>query len=144
MHVRFSLDADDVKAALAAAEQEATRHGWAVSIALLDDGGHLLGFLRLSGATPLSAEFAVDKGRTAALSRRESKFYDDGVKGGRLALLAAKSVLPLEGGVPVLVDGHCLGGIGVSGVKSAEDAQVAEAGVRAIVARRPPGGGTVG
>jgi len=144
MQLRHSLDFDDVKAALEAADREAAHNGWAVSIAILDDGGHLLGFLRRNGATALSAQFAVDKARTAALSRRESKFYDEAVKGGRLAMLAAQNVLPLEGGVPVLVGGHCLGAIGVSGVKSAEDAQIAAAGLRILLDRVPIGGGTPG
>ena len=144
MQTRFALDADDVKAALEAAEKEALGQAWVVSIAIVDDGGHLLGFLRGTGASPLSAQFAVAKARTAALSRRESKFYDDAVKGGRLAFVAADPILPLEGGLPITIAEHCLGGIGVSGVKSPEDAQIAAAGLRTFLARHAILGGTGG
>jgi uncharacterized protein GlcG (DUF336 family) len=131
----LALDADDVKCALDAAHALALEKGWAVSIAVVDDGGHLLGFLRASDATPLSAKIALQKARTAALSRRESKFYEENLKGGRLALLSVPEFTVLEGGVPVIIEHQCGGAIGVSGVKSAEDAEVANAGVQAILAR---------
>ena len=136
MKPRVALDADDVKAALEAAQNEAHDKGWNVSIAVVDDGGHLLGFLRLTNATPLSAGISVEKARTAALSRRESKFYEEVVKNGRLSFLSVPDVLALEGGVPVIIDEQCVAAIGVSGVKSDEDAQVARAGVNAVLARR--------
>ncbi|MGA9028701.1 MAG: heme-binding protein [Steroidobacteraceae bacterium] len=136
MKPRFSLDADDVKAALDAAQTEAHTNGWIVSIAVVDDGAHLLGFLRLTGATPLSAGIALEKARTSALSRRESKFYEEVVKNGRHAFLSVPNIIALEGAVPVTVDEHCVGAIGVSGVKSDQDAQIAAAGRRAILARR--------
>jgi glc operon protein GlcG len=131
---RFALDENDVKAALEAAQREAARNAWLVSIAVVDDGGHLLGFLRLGNATPLSASVALEKARTAAMSRRESKFYDESVKGGRLAYLSVAGIVPLEGGVPVIVGGECIGAVGVSGVRSAQDAQIAAAAVNAILA----------
>jgi glc operon protein GlcG len=133
---RVALDADDVKAALEAAQVEAHNNGWNVSIAVVDDGAHLLGFLRLTDATPLSARISVEKARTAAMARRESKFYEEVVKNGRQAFLSVPDVLMLEGGVPVIIDAQCVAAIGVSGVKSDEDAQVARAGVKAILARR--------
>jgi uncharacterized protein GlcG (DUF336 family) len=133
---RHSVDADDIKAALDAAQAEAIKNHWDVSIAAVDDGGHLLGFLRLTGAAPLSARIAVGKARTAALSRRESKFYEEMVKNGRNAFLSVPDLTVLEGGVPVFVAGHCIAAIGVSGAKSDQDVQVAAAGVKALLARQ--------
>jgi len=135
---RFALDAQDVKAALAAAEEHALQRGFCVSIAIVDDGAHLLGFLRMTDASPMSAAIAQHKARTAALSRRESKHYDDSVKNGRLAFLGLPEVVALEGGVPIIADGQCIGAVGVSGVKSNEDAEVGAAGIEAIFARPLP------
>jgi glc operon protein GlcG len=130
-----ALDADDVQAALDAARAEAAKNGWVVSIAVVDDGGHPLGFLRLTEAAPLSAQIAFGKARTAAISRRESKFYEEVVKGGRTAFLSVSDFTTLEGGVPIAVDGQCVGAVGVSGVRSDQDAQIATAGVQAILGR---------
>jgi len=135
MNSKPVLTLGDARAAAAAAETEATAHGWAVTIAIVDDGGHLLWLQRLDGAPPISAEIAVAKARTAALGRRDSKGYEDMINQGRTAFLSA-TVLQgmLEGGVPILAGGHCVGAAGVSGVKAAEDAQVARAGVAAVTA----------
>lgn len=122
---------DDI---LAAARNEAQRHNWAVSIALVDDGGHPLGLVRLDGASPSSAYIATEKARTAALGRRESKLYEDMINGGRVAFLSAPLSATLEGGVPVLVNGQCVGALGVSGVKSEQDAQVAKVGAARVAA----------
>ena len=136
MKTRCALGTSDVKAALEAAQAEASNNGWAnVSIAVVDEGGHLLGFLRLADATPLSARISVEKARTSALSRRESKFFEEMVKNGRHAFLSVPDLTLLEGGVPVIVDGQCVGAIGVSGVKSDQDAQIASAGVKAILSK---------
>jgi uncharacterized protein GlcG (DUF336 family) len=117
----------------AAAVAEAIGHGWAVTIAVVDDGGHLLWLQRLDGAAPISAHIARAKARTAALGRRESKVYEDMINQGRAAFLSAPRLEGmLEGGVPILVDGHCLGAVGVSGVKSADDARIASAGIAAL------------
>lgn len=110
-------------------------NGWAVSIAVVDDGGHALGFLRLTDAAPITAQIAYGKARSAALSRRESKFYEEVVKNGRTAFLSVTDFTTLEGGVPVIIGGQCVGALGVSGVRSDQDAQVAAAGVRAIASR---------
>ena len=127
------LEAKDVKAIAAAAEAEAVKNQWAVSISIVDDGGHLLWFSRLDGAAPVSAHIAPAKARTAALGRRESKGYEDMINGGRVSFLSAPTIDGmLEGGVPILKDGHCLGAVGVSGVKSTEDAQIAKAGIAAL------------
>ena len=134
MKSRVALEVEDVQAALEAAKAEALKNGWAVSIAVVDDGGHPLGFLRLNEAAPLTAQISFGKARTAALARRESKFYEDVVKNGRTAFLSV-DLTSLEGAVPVMIADQCVGAVGVSGVKSDQDAQIANAGIRAILAR---------
>ena len=127
------LELADIKKLAAAAEAEATSHGWAVSIAVVDDGGHLLYLQRLDGAAAISAHIAPAKARTAALGRRESKVYEDMINGGRQSFLSVPLLDGmLEGGVPIMKDGECLGAVGVSGVKSQEDARVANAGIAAL------------
>ncbi len=127
------LELADIKKLAAAAEAEAATHGWAVSIAVVDDGGHLLYLQRLDGAAAISAHIAPAKARTAALGRRDSKVYEDMINGGRQSFLSVP-VLDgmLEGGVPIMKDGQCLGAVGVSGVKSQEDARVAIVGITAL------------
>lgn len=127
------LGLDDVKRIAAAAEAEALSHNWAVCIAIVDDGGHLLSLQRLDGAAPISAQIAPAKAHTAAVGRRESKVYEDMINQGRMSFLSAPGLNGLlEGGVPVMVDGVCVGAVGVSGVKSTEDAQIARAGIAAL------------
>ncbi len=127
------LEAADVKAIATAAEAEALKNSWAVTIAIVDGGGHLLHLQRLDGAAPISAHIAPAKAHTAALGRRESKVYEDMINGGRVSFLSAPGLEGLlEGGVPIMKDGHCLGAVGVSGVKSSEDAQIAKAGIAAL------------
>ena len=133
MKIKAVLEFADVSAIAAAAQAEAAKHSWAVSIAIVDDGGHLLSFQRLDGAAPISSHIAPGKARTAALGRRESKVYEDMINGGRVSFLSAPNLdALLEGGVPIMKDGQCLGAVGVSGVKSNEDAQIAKAGIAAI------------
>jgi uncharacterized protein GlcG (DUF336 family) len=128
-----TLELADAKMIAAAAEAEALKNNWAVSIAIVDDGGHLLHLQRLDGAAAVSAHIAPAKAHTSALGRRESKVYEDIINGGRYAFLTAPAVEGLlEGGVPIMKDGHCLGAVGVSGVKSSEDAQIARAGIAAL------------
>ncbi|MBS3997543.1 MAG: heme-binding protein [Hydrogenophaga sp.] len=127
------LEIADVRQIAAAAEAEALQNNWAVTIAIVDDGGHLLWLQRLDGAPAISAHIAPAKAHTAALGRRESKVYEDVINQGRVSFLSAPGVAGLlEGGVPVLKDGQCIGAVGVSGVKSSEDAQIARAGISAI------------
>ena len=127
------LTIDNARAMASAAEAEALRNGWAVTSAIVDDGGHLLWLQRLDGAAPVSSHIAPGKARTAAIGRRESKVYEDSINQGRTSFLSAPTLEGmLEGGVPVLVDGHCIGAVGVSGVKSSEDAQIARAGIAAL------------
>ena len=133
MKSKFALELSDIKAIAAAAEAEALKNSWAVTIAVVDDGGHLLWLQRLDGAPALSAHIAPAKAHTSALSRRESKVYEEIVNGGRTSFLSAPDIKGmLEGGVPIMKDGQCLGAVGVSGVKSIEDAQIAKAGIAAI------------
>ncbi|MGH6639128.1 MAG: GlcG/HbpS family heme-binding protein [Polaromonas sp.] len=133
MKSKAVLEFADVKAIAAAAEAEALKNNWAVTIAIVDDGGHLLHLQRLDGAAPISSHIAPSKANTAALGRRESKVYEDLINGGRTSFLSAPYLHGmLEGGVPILKDGHCIGAVGVSGVKSTEDAQIARAGIAAI------------
>src|SRR5690606_13893075 len=128
-----TLELADLKAIALAAEAEALKNDWAVSIAIVDDGGHLLWLQRLDGAAPISAHIAPAKARTAAMGRRESKSYEDMINGGRASFLSAPELQGmLEGGVPITRGGQCLGAVGVSGVKSTEDAQVARAGIAAL------------
>jgi len=127
-----TLSLEDVRNILEAATNEAAKNNWPVAIALVDDGGHPLGLIRLDGAAPLTSYIATEKARTAALGRRETKFYEEMINGGRTSFLSAPIQGALEGGVPVLVDGQVVGAVGVSGVKSDQDAQVARAGIAAL------------
>jgi glc operon protein GlcG len=136
MNTKPVLGLEDVEAMLTGARREAQKHSWNVSIAIVDDGGHPLGFYRLDGAPPGSAYMSAEKARTAALGRRESKVYEDMINGGRIAFLSAPLSATLEGAVPVMVNGECVGAVGVSGVKSDQDAQIARAGAACL-------GGTV-
>jgi glc operon protein GlcG len=133
MQTKSFLELADVKLIAAAAEAEAVKNNWAVTIAITDDAGNLLWLQRLDGAAAISSHIAPAKAHTAALGRRESKGYEDVINGGRTAFLTAPGVHGLlEGGVPILKDGHVIGAVGVSGVKANEDAQVAKAGIAAL------------
>ena len=133
MNQKPVLALEDVRRIAQAAEAEAKAHGWAVTIAVVDDGGHLLWLQRLDGAPPISAHIAPAKAHTAALGRRESRVYEELINQGRTSFLSAPTLQGmLEGGVPILVDGQCLGAVGVSGVKSTEDVQIARAGIAAL------------
>jgi glc operon protein GlcG len=132
MKTRPELTLADCERIAAAAVAEARRHQWNVAIAILDDGGHLLHFLRMDGATPANAAIAVEKARTSALSRRSSGSWEERVKAGRTAMLKMPGILPVQGGVPIVVEGACVGAVGVSGVQSHEDEQIAQAGIDAL------------
>ncbi|MDB5750906.1 MAG: glcG [Ramlibacter sp.] len=133
MKTKSVLELADVKAIAAAAEAEAIKNHWAVSIAIVDDGGHLLWLQRLDGAAPISAQIAPAKANTAAVGQRESRIYEEMINGGRVSFLSVPGLQGLlEGGVPVMKGGQCIGAVGVSGVKSTEDAQIARAGIAAL------------
>lgn len=131
MKTRQVLTLEDVRKIAAAAEAEARANNWAVTIAVCDEGGHLLWLQRLDGANPMSAQVAPEKARTCVMTRKPSKAIEDMVNNGRFAALGMP-ITPLEGGEMIVVDGEVIGAVGVSGVKAAEDAQVARAGVAAI------------
>lgn len=133
MKSKPALTLDDLKKIAAGAEAEARKNNWAVTISIVDDGGHLLWLQRLDGAAPISAQIAPAKARTAALGQRESKIYEDVINNGRFSFLSVPGLEGmLEGGVPIVVDGHYVGAVGVSGVKSAEDVQIAKAGIATL------------
>ena len=132
MQTKAVLSQKEVSKILAAARSEAQNNNWAVTIAIVDDGGHPLALERLDGCAPISAYIATEKARTSALGRRESKGYEEMVNGGRHAFLSAPLLTSLEGGVPIIVDGHVIGAVGVSGVKAEHDAQVARAGAQCL------------
>jgi len=132
MQHKAVLEQTDVTRIVAAATDEARRQGWAVCIAVADDGGHPLALVSLDGCAQASAYIDTEKARSAALGRRETKGYEDMVNGGRTAFVTAPLITSLEGGVPVVLDGQVIGAVGVSGVKAGEDAQVASAGVAAL------------
>ncbi|SDG13574.1 GlcG/HbpS family heme-binding protein [Phytopseudomonas seleniipraecipitans] len=132
MHSRPSLDAQEITALLDAALAEAGRNEWLVSIAVVDDGGHLLAFRRLPGATPSSAQIAIDKARSAALTRRPTRFFADMLSTGQPGAAFLHNVMPMPGGLPLLHEGQCLGGIAASGVRADFDEQIATAGIAAL------------
>lgn len=127
-----TLSFEGARRLAAAAAEEAQRNNWGVSIAVVDDHGELLFFARLDGAHQQSVDIARAKARTAARWRRETKALEDAVAAGRTVLMAVDGMLPLEGGVPIIVDGRVIGAVGVSGVTSQQDAQVAKAAIRAV------------
>lgn len=133
MKQQAQLESADVKRIAAAAEAHAVQHGWAVTIAIVDAGGHLLWLQRLDGAAPISAQIAPAKAQTAALGCRESRIYEEVINQGRTSFLSVPGLQGmLEGGVPIVVDGACIGAVGVSGVKSVEDAEIARTGIAAL------------
>jgi uncharacterized protein GlcG (DUF336 family) len=133
MKTKPTLTLDDARRMAAAGEAEARKNQWNVVIAVCDDGGHLILLHRLDGVAPISSYIAPEKARAAAMGKRETKVYEDMINQGRHSFLSAPALEGmLEGGVPIVVDGHCVGAVGVSGVKSAEDAQTARAGIAAL------------
>ena len=126
------LTLDGAKKIAAAAEAEARKNNWNVVIAVVDDGGHLLYLQRIDGTQTGSIDVAIQKARTAQAFKRPTKVFEDAIAGGRNALIALHGALPLEGGLPIMVGGQLVGAIGVSGVKSTEDGQIAKAGVDSL------------
>jgi len=131
MRSRPCLTLDDCRKITAACEAEAKKNKWSVSIAILDDGGHVLMLTRMDGAAPVTAQIATEKGRSAAVSRRSTKVSEDRIAAGRVVLLKMP-VLPVQGGVPIMHQGECVGAIGVSGVQSHEDEMICSAGIAAL------------
>ena len=133
MKTKPCLTHNDLKKIAAGCEAEAIKNKWDVVIAILDDGGHLLWLQRMDGATPFNAQVAVEKGRSAAVSRRSTKNWEERIAGGRMAVLNMP-VLPVQGGLPIMHQGECVGAVGISGVQSHEDEQIAQAGLDALSA----------
>jgi glc operon protein GlcG len=129
MQTKDVLTSSEIAAVMAAARTEAAHKKLTVSIAVVDDGGHPLALERTDDAAPITAYIAMEKARTAALGRRESKMFEDMINGGRVAWLSVPLLNGiLEGGVPVLINGRVVGGIGVSGASPSEDAIIAKSG----------------
>ncbi|MEO5818346.1 MAG: heme-binding protein [Gemmatimonadaceae bacterium] len=126
-----SLTLDGAKNIVAAAEAEARKNNWSMSVAIVDAAGNLVLFHKGDGTRPSNVEFAIAKARTAARFQRATKALDSAVTAGRLQYLAA-DMLPIEGGEPILIDGQVIGGVGVSGGSSPQDAQVARVGIAAL------------
>lgn len=138
MDTRPTLDTQEVTTLLNAAVAEAVHNGWRVSVAVVDEGGHLLAFRRLPGATPSSAKIAIDKARSAALTQRPTRFFADMLSAGQHGAASLHDVVPMPGGLPLLHEDHCLGGIAASGVKADFDEQIASAGVAALTSTDQP------
>lgn len=131
MKTKPILTSEDCDRIYAACKAEAVRNKWNVTVAIVDDGGHVLLVKRMDATAPVTAEIATQKSRSAAVSRRSTKVSEDRIAAGRVALLKMP-VLPVQGGVPIMVQGECVGAIGVSGVQSHEDEQVCNAGLAAL------------
>lgn len=132
MQSKKILGEQEVQAILNAAAAEAKKNGWNVAISVVDDGGYLLGMLRLDGCAPMGSLVSLEKAKTAAVSRKETKVFEDMVNNGRHAFLSAPLLGCMEGGVPVVIDGQTVGAVGVSGVAKEQDAQIAKAGAAAV------------
>jgi glc operon protein GlcG len=129
---RVGLTLDVAKQISAAAEAEAAKNKWTVAIAIVDDGGHLIHLAKIDNTQYGSVDVAIQKAQTSAAFKRPTKVFEEAIAGGRNALIGLKGALPLEGGVPIMHDGKVIGAIGVSGVKSTEDGQIAKAGADAL------------
>jgi glc operon protein GlcG len=131
MRTKPALTLTDVKKMLAACEAEAVKNKWGVAISIVDDGGYLLGFVRMDGVQAVSAEVSLGKARTSAMTKRPSKFFEDRVK-ERPAFVTFPAGILIQGGLPLVHDNECVGAIGVSGVQSHEDEQIAQAGASVL------------
>ena len=129
---RATLTLEVAKRISAAAEAEAMKNKWTVAIAIVDEGGHLVHLAKIDDTQYGSIDVAIQKAQTSAAFKRPTKVFEDAIAGGRTAIIGLKGALPLEGGVPIIHEGRVIGAVGVSGVKSVEDAQVAKAGVDAL------------
>jgi uncharacterized protein GlcG (DUF336 family) len=135
MNNKIALTLDDAKIIAAASEAEARRNNWPVVIAIVDDGAHLIYLLRLDNTQFGSVDVAIQKACAAIAFRRPTKVWEEHVIDGRMRYLGLPGALPIEGGLPIVVDGQFIGAVGVSGVRSHEDAQIALAGLDAMLRR---------
>lgn len=132
MQKKSILGLREVNAIMDAAQKEALDNGWNITVSVVDDSGELIGLRRLDGAAPMTAMISAQKARTAAFSHKETQFFEEMINGGRSAFLSAPLEGLLEGGVPVVINEQVIGGVGVSGVKADQDAQVARASIAAM------------
>ena len=132
---RPALTRDAVRTLADAAEAEAAANGWNVVVVVVDEAGHLLSLARMDDVVLGALEVAQRKARTAAFYGRPTKVFADRLAGGEQAVLSFPDVIPLEGGLPITVGGVVVGAVGVSGVRADQDAQVAQAGIDALLAR---------
>lgn len=132
MQSKAVLTQADVSKVLDAAQQEAERENWPITVAVTDDGGHLLALRRLDGAAPFTADVASNKARSAAMGRKETQVFEEMINGGRTAFVSAPMQALLSGGVPIIVEGQVVGAVGISGVKPDQDVQVAKAAVSVL------------
>lgn len=130
-----AITLEQAKIVVAAAEEQAIKNKWAVAIVIADSGGNTVLLHKLDNTQHLSVKIAERKAKTAVNLRRPTKLLQDAVANGgaALRLLAVDGLLPLEGGIPIIVDGKIIGGIGVSGVTSAQDAEAAQTGIDALL-----------
>ncbi len=131
MRNKPALTATDVQQISAACRAEAQNNKWNVTFAVVDDAGFLLYLERLDGAGPMTAEVATAKARTAAITRRPTKVWEDLIK-DRPVMMKFPDNLPIQGGVPIMYQSECVGAVGVSGVQSQQDEQIAKAGAAAV------------
>jgi uncharacterized protein GlcG (DUF336 family) len=127
-----AVDLEQAKRLAAGAMAEANRNDWRVVIAIVDTHGFLTYYERMDDTQTASATVAIEKARTAAMFRRPTKMFEEGIAGGRTALLGMHGAIPIEGGLPIVFNGRVIGGIGVSGLTSVQDAQVAQAGLDSL------------
>jgi len=128
------LTLDDAKKITVGAEAEAERNGWPVVIVIVDDGGHLLHLQRLDNTQFGSINVAIEKAHAAIAFRRPTKIWEENIAQGQLRYLNLPGTLPIEGGLPIVINGQFAGAVGVSGVRSFQDAQIAQAGIDALLA----------
>lgn len=129
---KHTLTLEAAKQIAGAAEKFARKQGWNVVIAIVDDGGHLIYLARMDGAQIGSIEVAQAKARTALAFKRPTKVWSEALKGGRMQILGLPGATPIEGGLPLVIKGEFLGAIGVSGVTSEQDGEIALAGIAAL------------
>lgn len=126
------VNLETAKRIATASAAEAKKNNWNVAIAVVDNHGFLVYYEMMEDTQTASANIAVEKARTASMFRRASKDFEDGIAAGRVAVLGLPGATPIEGGVPIVVGGKIIGAVGVSGVASSQDAQVAKAGIEAL------------
>lgn len=131
---KIMLTLDDAKKVAAGAEAEAKRNEWLVVIVIVDEGGHLLYLQRLDNTQFGSINVAIEKARAAIAFRRPTRIWEENIAQGQLRYLNLPGTLPIEGGLPIVINGQFVGAVGVSGVRSFQDAQIAQAGIDALLA----------